>query len=92
MRRFGAGVEAPFNADPTTFWAPSIKTTSGDTPTSGMTDVPYGPSYEPAYDTFLQYKWWIIGGGVGLFLLAGGSILGLSLRKRRKMGSHRRSR
>ena len=31
-----------------------------------------------------EYKWWLIGGGAGLFLLAGGSILGLSLRKKRK--------
>jgi len=89
MSYFGAGMldqRVPRGFDQT------ASVTAGDIPTAGVTDVPYGPSYEPAYDTFLQYKWWIIGGGVGLFLLAGGSILGLSLRKRRKMGSHRRSR
>lgn len=81
--RFGAGAEASYQ--------PS-SVTAGDIPTSGMTDVPYGPTYEPAYDWFLQNKWWVIGGGVGLFLLAGGSILGLSLRKRRKMGRYHRRR
>lgn len=42
----------------------------------------YGPEYRPAELFLSQYKWWLVGGGVGLFLLAGGSILGLSLRKR----------
>lgn len=35
-----------------------------------------------------RYKWWLIGAGAG-FLLAGGSILGLSLRRRRKKRSRR---
>lgn len=44
----------------------------------------YGPEYRPAELWLSANKWWLIGGGVGLFLLAGGSILGLSLRKRRR--------
>ncbi len=45
---------------------------------------PYGPVYDPVQLFLEQYKWWLVGGGVGLFLLAGGSILGLSLKKRRR--------
>lgn len=45
--------------------------------------VPYyleAPPLVAAGDFFSQYKWWLVGGGVA-FLLAGGSILGLSLRR-----------
>lgn len=76
-------------------------TADGDIPTSGMyptalgpdqlpvttPDGPiYGPSYEPAQDFLLQYKWYLVAGAGALFLLAGGSILGLSLRKKRRRG------
>lgn len=48
--------------------------------------VPYyleAPPLVAAGDFLSQYKWWLVGGGVA-FLLAGGSILGLSLRRRKK--------
>jgi hypothetical protein len=91
-RRFSAG-EPGYRLD--------LETTSGYIPDSGgihtsedvpaplLSDKAYGPTHEPAYDWFLQNKWWVIGGGVGLFLLAGGSILGLSLSK---MGRYHRRR
>lgn len=73
---------------------------SGDTPTSGLYDqplgpvapppptyaydTPIGPSYEPQQDWLLQNKWYLLAGAGAVFLLAGGSILGLSLRKKRR--------
>lgn len=79
MSYFAAGAEASYQ--------PDYATTAGDTPAPLLSDVPYGPAYEPVSMFWDQYKWWVVGGGVGLFLLAGGSILGLSLRKK-----HRRRR
>lgn len=49
-----------------------------------ITNPDEGPEYRPTELWLSANKWWLIGGGVGLFLLAGGSILGLSLRKRRR--------
>lgn len=45
--------------------------------------TPLGPEYNPTELFIDTYKWWLIGGGIGLFLLAGGSVLGISLKRRK---------
>lgn len=62
-------------------YRPDLMVSAGD---PSMSDQPYGPVYDPVQLFLEQYKWWLVGGGVGLFLLAGGSILGISLKKRRR--------
>lgn len=50
----------------------------------GPTGPEYGPVYNPTLLWLEEHKWHLIGGGAALFLLAGGSILGLSLRKKKR--------
>jgi hypothetical protein len=52
-------------------------------PTSGA-GAAYGPEYRPTELWLSANKWWLIGGGVGLFLLAGGSLLGFSMHKKKR--------
>lgn len=73
MRRFSAG-EAVYGPE----YRPELL---GQVEPTGPV---LGPEYRPTELFLSEYKWWLVGGGVGLFLLAGGSILGLSLRKRKR--------
>lgn len=61
--------------------------------TAGNADGPMlGPDYNPTLLFLDTYKWPLIAGGAALFLLAGGSILGIALKKKRKMGRYHRRR
>lgn len=79
--RFGAGADM---IGPE--YRPDLLTQAGD-PT--LSDVPYGPEYNPVLLFLDTHKWWLIGGGA-VFLLAGGSILGLSITKKKFSGRRRR--